>query len=152
MGEGAVSTTVTLVLAIWGAVLSTIAIGWNIRRDLADRGRLRVLCYLGELKGGIPPDDRTCLVFNVTNVGRRTTVVTHIGGALRKDKHFMIITREVMPKALQPGESFLEYSHDLSVLDEGPTALWAVDSVGNYWKISRRALRQLLTSHREKAG
>jgi hypothetical protein len=35
---------VTTILAVWGAVVSTIAIIWNIRRDLADRGKLRVVC------------------------------------------------------------------------------------------------------------
>ena len=138
----------TTYLAIWGAVLSTIAILWNVRRDLADRGKLRVLCYLGNVRGAISPDSRTHLVHNVTNVGRRAVVVTHIGGAIKRDKHFLINTRGPIPRTLQPGEYFLEYSHDLSVLDENPKALWAVDSIGNYWRISRKALRRLLESHR----
>ena len=135
----------TTFLAIWGAVVSTIAILWNIRRDIADRGKVRVLCYLGKVVGDIPPDSRTHLVYNVTNVGRRTVVLTHIGGAIRKDRHFMVSTRGPMPRTLQPGEFFLEYSHDLSVLDEHPEALWAIDSIGNHWKISRKALGQLLS-------
>jgi hypothetical protein len=68
----------------------------------------------------------------VTNSGRRPVVVTHIGGAIAKDKHFMINTRTEMPRTLQPGEYFLEYSPDLSVLDESPQALWAIDSLGKY--------------------
>jgi hypothetical protein len=142
------STTMTAFLAIWGAVVSTIAIMWNIRRDLTDRGRLRVLCYLGKVVGEIPPDHRRHLVYNVTNVGHRAVVVTHVGGAIRKDRHFMIDTHGPMPRTLQPGEYFLEYSHDLSILDDNPEALWAIDSMGNNWKISRKALRHLLTNYR----
>jgi hypothetical protein len=137
----------TTFLAIWGAVVSTVAIIWNIRRDLAGRGKLRVLCYLGRVVGDIPPDSRIHLVYNVTNIGRRPVVVTHIGGALRKDRHFMVNTRGPMPRTLQPGEYFLEYSHDLSVLNERPQALWAIDSVGNYWRIPRKALRHLLNDY-----
>ena len=140
----------TTFLAIWGAVVSTIAILWNIRRDLSDRGKVRVLCYLGVLRGGDgPPDPRTHLVYHVTNVGRRAVVVTHIGGALAKDRHFMVNTRGPMPRTLQPGEYFLEYSQDLSVLDDQPQALWAIDSIGNYWRISKKALRRLLTDYRK---
>ena len=29
--------TITFVLACWGAVLSTVALLWNVRRDLTDR-------------------------------------------------------------------------------------------------------------------
>ena len=138
----------TTFLAIWGAVVSTIAILWNIYRDWADRGRLRVLCYFGKFVGDTPPDPRTHLAYHVTNVGRRAVVVTHVGGAIKKDRHFMVNTRGPMPRTLQPGEYFVAYSHDLSILDDNPKALWAIDSIGNYWKISRRALRQLLASYR----
>ncbi len=135
----------TTFLAIWGAVVSTIAILWNIRRDLVDRGKVRVVCYLGHLRGGDgPPDPRTYLIYNVTNVGRRSVVVTHIGGAIRKDEHFMINTRGPMPRTLQPGEYMLENSPDLSMLDETPEALWAIDSLNNYWKVPRKMLRQLI--------
>lgn len=140
----------TVFLAIWGAVLSTIAIGWNVRRDLIDRGRLRVICYVGQLVGGPGPEDPIAkLVYNVTNIGRRAIVVTHIGGEFSKDRHFMVTTRGQMPRMLQPGEYFLEYVDNLAVLEENPTALWAIDSLGKRWKISRRQLRLLLSKHQK---
>jgi hypothetical protein len=137
--------TVTRVLAAWGAVVSTIAIIWNIRRDLADRGKLRVVCYIGQVVGGLGPEDsQPKLVYNVTNTGRHPILVTHIGGAFSKDRHFMVPTRGPMPRTLQPGEYLLEYSEDLSVLHQKPEALWAIDSIGKYWKIPRRRVRQLI--------
>ena len=33
---------VTIILAAWGAVVSTIALAWNIRSSLKDKGRLRI--------------------------------------------------------------------------------------------------------------
>jgi len=32
----------TIILAAWGAIISTIALGWNIRASLKDKGRLRI--------------------------------------------------------------------------------------------------------------
>jgi len=139
----------TSALAIWGAVLSTLAIIWNIRRDLADRGKLRVLCYRGVLRGGVgPPDPKTYLVYHVTNAGRRPVVVTHIGGATTKSTHFMVTTRSPLPRTLQPGEYFLEYT-DVSILKEQPQALWAIDSLNKYWKIRAKALKRLLKETRD---
>jgi hypothetical protein len=144
--------SLTTFLALWGAVVSTIAIGWHIWRDLLDRGKLRVICYVGQVVGGPgPPDPTPKLVYNVTNTGRRPILVTHIGGAFAKDRHFMVPMRDQMPRMLQPGEYLLEYSKDLSVLDEKPTALWAIDSLGKHWKVPRKQLQYLLREHqREK--
>jgi len=143
----------TTFLAVWGAIVSTVVIIWNIRRDLVDRGRLRVTCYFGQLRSGVEPEDpRTYLFYHVTNTGRRPVVVTHIGGAIRKDRHFMINPRGQMPRTLQPGEYFLEYSHDLSVLDESPQSLWAIDSVGKHWAVPRKQMRQLLRDRKENAA
>jgi hypothetical protein len=145
-----VSGILTTFLAIWGAVVSTIAIVWNVRRDLVDRGKLRVVCYRGGLRGGYgPPDPKTYLVYNVTNVGRRPVIVTNLGGARNKKTHFVISTRSPLPRTLQHGEYFMECS-DLSIMDEQPEALWAVDSLNRYWKFPRRALRRLIREHESK--
>ena len=143
--------SVTTVLAVWGALVSTAAMAWNIARDLNDRGRLRVTCYIAEIKGSIDPADQgSKLAYNVVNTGRRPILVTHIGGAIRKDAHFMITTRGVMPRMLQPGEYLLEYSNDLSVLDDHPQALWVIDSTHRYWKAPRKQLRRLLKGRASK--
>jgi hypothetical protein len=134
----------TTFLAIWGAVVATIAIVWNIRRDLVDRGKLKVVCYIGQIVGsGVGPTDPTRrLVYNVTNIGRRSVIVTHIGGKLTADTNFMVPNAKV-PRTLQPGEYFNEYC-DLSVLHDKPQELWALDSLGKYWKIPRKQLRNLI--------
>lgn len=143
--------SLTQFLAIWGAVVSTIAIGWNILRDLRDRGRLQVFCYVGEVVGGAgPPDPRPKLVYKVTNAGRKPIVVTHIGGELQNGNHFMVNTREPMPKALQPGEFYLDFAEDLRILDQSPIALWAIDSLGKHWRVPRKQLRYLLREHGKK--
>ena len=135
--------TATTYLAIWGAVVSTIAILWNIRRDLGDRGKLQVICYIGKIVGDGPGDSGSKLVYNVTNIGRRPVVVTTIGGAFSNERHFLVPTA-LMPRTLQPGDYFLVYSMDLSILQDKPQALWEIDSAGKYWKISKKQLRHVL--------
>ncbi len=131
-------------LAVWGAVVSTVAIGWNVWRDLNDRAKLDVICYVGQLVDTLGLEDRRFrLAYRVANAGRRSTVLTHIGGSLRNGKHFMINTTD-LPRTLQPGDFYLGYSNDLSVLDDKPTALWAIDSLNHYWKIPKKTLRALL--------
>jgi len=137
--------TVTLLLAVWGAFIGTVNLLWNIRRDLRDRGRLHVLCYIGQTRGGSAGEDaRRRLVYHVTNTGRRPIVVTHLGGAWSPKQHFLIPTAIPLPRTLQAGDFLLEYTDDLSMLSPPPQALWAIDSLQRHWKIPRRQLRQIL--------
>ncbi len=139
----------TTVLAVWGALLSTAAIAWNIGRDVTDRAQLRLTCYFARLVGGPgPPDERVKLVFNVTNTGRRPAVISNIGGALQKPTEFVINCRGSLPRNLQPGEYFLEYIDDLADFQQ-VTALWAIDSLSKRWKVPRRQMRRLIREARE---
>jgi hypothetical protein len=150
---GASETTawVTLFLAVWGAIISTAAMAWNLARDLGNRGKLHVMCYPGKVYGSPNPLDKGVkLVYRVTNVGRQPIVVTTIGGAIAKDRHFLIQFRGECPRTLQPGDYLLEYSSDLSVLDDRPIALWAIDSTGKHWKVPKKNLRWLLEQHEER--
>jgi hypothetical protein len=137
----------TTFLAIWGAFLSTIAIGWNLFRDLSDKGKIRVTCFVGNIFGGVESPDTDYLVFNVTNVGKRPIMITQVGGA-HSTKHFMITPRG-LPKMLQPGEYVTEYTPELTILEKDIRFLGAWDSFGRIWKIDRKNLRQLMKTKRE---
>ena len=145
MEEVNVQAAVTMALAIWGAVLSTAAITWNIIRDRGDRGRLEVKCYPGKLVGGIERDEKLYLVYHVTNIGRRDVIVTHIGGAMTDNEHFLVPQAKV-PCTLKPGE-YLSQRADISILDGSPKALWAIDSLGKHWQLPKKVLRGLLERH-----
>jgi hypothetical protein len=133
----------TDILAFYGAVLSSLAITWNIYRDLTERGKLHVHCYLGKIAGpNLPPDDKDYLVYSVTNTGRKPIQVTHIGGA-RRGKDFIVIPRS-LPKMLSPGEYVLEYTSDLSVLDTSLRFLAAWDSLNRVHKVKRSVTRDLV--------
>lgn len=129
-------------LAIWGAIGSSIMIGWSLYRDLSDRGELKVHCYIGQVVGGSVSSDIDLLVYNVTNTGKRPIMVTNIGGRLLGKKEFLITTAS-LPRMLSPGEYILEYSDDLSYLNKDLLSLWACDSLNKNWKCSRKKLKKL---------
>ena len=142
--------TIITILAIWGAVVSSVAIGWNLYRDIIQRGRLRVSCYIGKLVDevtGIDPNNY--LVYNITNIGKEPVMLTHIGGALQKN-HFMIKSRHQIPMTLKPGEYILEYSHDLSILGEDLKHLWAIDSLDRKYKAPRKQVKRLKREYSEE--
>lgn len=136
----------TTVLATYGAIVSTGAVLWNIYRDLADQGRLRVHCFIGFIVApGIGTDGTKRLFFNVTNVGRRPIMVTQVGGGLGKD-HFLVKPHDDrLPRMLAPGEYLHEWVDDpLSTLNQETKFLGAWDSTGGIWKVDRRTLKRLL--------
>jgi hypothetical protein len=134
---------ITVILAIWGALLSSIAIGWNIFRDLVGRGRLRVSCYIGNIVGGPEGiDPNNYLVWSITNIGKEPVVLTHIGGGF-KDKEFMLTPHAQLPRMMQPGEYILEYTNSLNLLEDDLKFLAAIDSLGKKYKAPRKQVRRL---------
>ena len=132
----------TTIIAAYSAVAATFVLGWNIFRDITDKGRLKVHCYIGNIiiPGG-PTDNKDYLIYSVTNTGRRSVLVTHVGG--KKKRHdFMIVPRD-LPKKLQPGDHLMEYSDDLSCLNRDLKSLFAIDSLGKAYKVKQRTLRNL---------
>ena len=142
--------SLTTLIALYGAILSSVLLGWNIYRDLTDKGSLRVHCYIGNIiiPGG-PKDENDYLVYSITNVGRKPTLVTHIGGKT-KENDFMITPRE-LPKMLKPGEYLLEYTRDLSILNDNLLCLWALDSFGKAHKVKKSVLKDLIKKGKEKS-
>lgn len=149
--------TPTAVLAVYGAVVSTVALAWHIFRDVTDRGRLRVHCYLGRvLDPADAEDNRTHLIYHVTNVGRRPVMVTHVGGRRRADPGdpktaFMITTRK-LPKMLQPGEYVIEHTPDLVEFASRVMALHAIDSHDRRYRAPVRDLRAIRNHLRAPAS
>jgi hypothetical protein len=138
---------VTTILAVWGAVISTIALAWNIIRDSTDRGRLRVKCYIGNFVGGPGPrDPNDYLIYKITNVGRRPITVTSFGGELKKPdgtkKHFVVIPRS-LPKTLHPGEYVLEYAEEPARIAAEAERLTVYDSHDRTYAASRRDLKEI---------
>jgi len=53
---------ITFILAIWGAFISSIALGWNFYRDISDKGKIIVTFYIGNIIGGSESSEKDFLI------------------------------------------------------------------------------------------
>jgi hypothetical protein len=131
-----------------------VALGWNIYRDVIDRGKLRVSCYIGQIgQMGVGVVADNLLVWNVTNVGRQPVMVSQIGGKRRKKpQHWLVLSPkgESLPKMLKPGEYFMGYTEDLGGIQPDVTDLWAIDTVGRRYRAPAKQVRKVLVDIEEK--
>src|SRR6266404_9207285 len=100
-------------IAVYGALVGSASLAWNIYREITNRGRLRVDVGVGNLHLSGPtfgvaeePIQRDQLMFTVTNVGRRPIFLTQIGGGYESGDYFMTpqpANEGRLPKRLEPG-------------------------------------------------
>lgn len=146
----------TTFLTAWGDVLlstvaiilSSIAIGWNIYRDLTDKGRLQVSCYLSKMVvPGVGIDPKEYLVWSIVNNGRQPILLTTIGGLCRNKEAFLLPNPTCqLPIMLRPGEFVLEYqeaSEFGKLIDSDLVALTAIDSLNRTYKSPRKQIRKI---------
>jgi hypothetical protein len=139
-----IDSSTTGVLAVWGAIVSTVTFGWNLYRSIKQRGCLRVSCYIGKIAAG-----EEGLIWNIINVGKEPGFLTHIGGSTKKYKFIMNTDRTLpLPKMLQPGQyvtALFDAHDDLSMLEPLPDLkhLWAITSLGKKFKAPRKQVKKL---------
>lgn len=136
-------STTTTILAIWGAALSTFAVGWQFFRDISQRARLRLSCYVAMKVYDDHIDKKEHLVFHVTNIGKEPVMLHSIGGKLKGKTNFMIKTGQELPMMLKPGEYYMNYMLSPDSFNEDTRALFASDTISREWKLSSRRFRNL---------
>lgn len=131
-------------LAVWGAILSTIALIWNFIRDSGDRGQLKIDAMIGKMH----PDhtDRDYLVITLTNVGKRPLLLKGWGAMKRKGTRAprgLLIVPEGLPRMLKESEYHIEWTPELKILDEDTERIYAWDSSGKEWALTRNQMKRL---------
>jgi hypothetical protein len=138
----------TTIIALYGAVLATFVFVWDVHKWLADRGKLKVRCFIarpfeGEgFQSALVPAAATdakdcllCLAFRIVNTGTRSILVTQAGGRHRKWTGWSFNSWEFgtpdanLPKKLEPTEDLIAKNYDFLALGK-ITSLFALDSVG----------------------
>jgi hypothetical protein len=151
--------SLTTGLAIYAAILSSIAVGWNIYRELHDRARIKVSISLMRIATGadgrqfavaphLPAENISAdvhVVVKMTNVGRRPVLLQGWGGEWKiaengKDK-FVVISQG-LPRMLKGHESHQEFTPDLSLVSPNIKALFVWDSSGKNWYVSNSELQK----------
>ena len=136
--------TITVIIAVWGALIGSTTFGWNLYRDLTRKGKLRVSCWVGDMvKPGVGVYPNKYLVWQITNIGNEPVVLIHIGGKLNDGKHFMIMMQQAPPVTLKPGDYIIEKDDDLNVLDGNLKVLWAIDSLNRHFKVPYKQIKRL---------
>ena len=158
--------SLTTILAIYAAILSSIAIGWNLYRELYDRAGVKISDSLMRLATGadgrqvvvaphLPSEDASAavhVVVKITNAGRRPVLLQGWGGEWKipengKDK-FVVISQG-LPRMLKGHESHQEFTPDLSVVSPNIKALYVWDSSGKNWYVSNSELQETVEQARK---
>jgi hypothetical protein len=131
------------VVAWWGAIAATIALGWNILGHVRSNGHLKVQAtyHADNMKPHLPP----VLTVRVTNIGSKPVLVQGIAIQRKKGSvpthHFFPCQ---IPKMLAPGDFFLQVLDRTGWLPVATETLYAWDSSGRHWRTARKELRRLL--------
>ena len=160
--RGPMQFDLTSVLAIWGAVLSSITFGWNLFRDVRDRPDVKLKGTLGQLvtdavgrlhfgsmnfiegQTDNDPNVPTQFKLTITNTGRRRVRVEGWAGIRGRGMPKALHLSRGLPKMLEEGESHEELTDEpLKILGDDVKRIVAWDSAGREWKLSRCELRKL---------
>lgn len=142
------------VVAIVSLAISCAVFGWTLYRDITNKGRLRVGCFIGNIVTTVPGGKNIVsdpqLVYIVTNIGRQPIMVIEIGGRKKGEREWeFMINAKSLPRMLKPSEYLTEYT-DARLLEEEIKCLYARDSLGKVYKLKRRNLQRLMKSYKNK--
>jgi hypothetical protein len=145
--------TPTGIIALWGAILGTITLVWNICRDVLDRPKLKVMTYVMEVGARGMGVVAVVLTYSIVNEGRRQITVTNVGGKVKHHPtnatYFAILyEREfgTLPQTLAHSQTCSVSCRDLSVLNDNLEECFAVDSTGRRWKATEESMKGLRAS------
>lgn len=133
--------TVTDVLAIWGAVVSTFAVTLSATSWWRDRPRLHIRAMLAEM---VPSDDdRPHLVLTVVNLGHRPILLQKWGWL---DQGVSagggIVIAHELPRMLKEGDSVTLKTHELSILGESTKEIVIWDMANRSWRLPAGQIRR----------
>lgn len=143
----------TQVLAIWGALLSTLLGAWKIVQDLRDRGRIQVDAIFAIIVPP-PPGEEMRMNFHITftNIGSRPIWLTKWESVIRHEPNNLLRVssiKQTLPKVLSEGEYVSDYSPNLSnFANDRVEYIHAIDSKGRSWKLPAKTLRRLKAEYK----
>jgi len=120
----------TLVIAIYGAILSTIAIGWNIYNNLQDKPKIKVKTSIGFFS----TNTKTNFLFiTIINKGKRSVYLSSFG--LRTGEEDLISNRVTgLPCELIGGNSHNEFFKIDELKNKQFDFAWYIDKTGKLYK------------------
>lgn len=140
----------TLVIALYGALLSTIALIWNIYNNSQDKPKIKVLAkfgFFGSSNGAEGP----FFFVNAINKGKRSISLSSVG--LRSGKEDLINTQTLsLPCELDGGKSHTEWFEIDKLKNRQFNFAWYRDETGKLHrsKSIKNKLNNYFNSKKEK--
>jgi hypothetical protein len=129
-----------IIIAIYGAFLSTIAIVWNIYNNLQDKPKVKVTVKFGFLTFDEKLSEPQ-LIITVINKGKRSVYLSSMG--LRSGKEDLLNLKTIgLPCELKSGSSHSEWFEVNKLKDRLFDFAWYRDQTGKLYK-SRNITRKL---------
>lgn len=136
----------TLIIAIYGAVLSSLALGWHIHTYFQDRPLIELKCFIANM---MPSDGKRYLCYKIINKGKREASITNVGGELDNGKQFIFNTFGQIPTKIEPLNNTV-IKIESPKITESITALWVTDGVGKNHKTTNEDLMKVITQIKEE--
>jgi hypothetical protein len=137
---------VTLILAIWGAVVSTVAVCWNIVRDVLKRPKVVIHAMIARSPGTVALPRPLTLAVEITNVGQEPVVIKGLASDKGKKSTVVgvLLTPTVLPRRLEPKDSVVEPLRDFGFIKPGTKRFYVWDSTGKHWYLPSKTLQSLV--------
>lgn len=135
------ASVVTLVTALYAALVSTATAVWTIYRDWNDKGRLKVTVGFRSLVGNGQIEEHT-LVWRITNTGRRSVMLTHAAGIVDAETAGFLVNDPQLPRRLEPGDYHMSICREFAFEGE-PMRLYAIDSLGRQFDAPNADVREV---------
>lgn len=130
-----VNIDTTTVIAIYGAILSSTAIVWNIMRD---KRSIKVSASAGFIGHQDGSESTSIYSFQAVNTGKRPITLTSVGIEIENGISSQFIDDTNLPKKLNEGDkvSFYRESSELKkeLANHKPKYLWFNDTTGKIYK------------------
>lgn len=140
------SQNIILIIAIYGAFLSTIVALWNIYRDFSDKPRIKVRVKYGLLTYHNAPS-KDIIIFEAVNTRKRPITLSSAGIELEKG-HILFAENTGLPIKLKEGErhTFNRTIEGINkiIKNNKPKYFWFRDNSGNKYKSSKKDVYRIL--------
>jgi hypothetical protein len=143
--------SITLVLAIWGAVVSTVAVLWNIARDALNKPKVTLKGMIAHTPGSGSLPRPVVLAVEITNVGKQAVVIKGLASDNGKNgtKGGVLMNPRRLPCRLEAKDSAIE-ELSFTFLHPGVTRLYVWDSTGKHWYLPKKRLEELIKQAKER--
>lgn len=125
---------VTTVLAVYGAVLATLVLVWDIIKFRRDKPRLKVQAGHHMLVGEGTTEHK--LGINMSNVGKGKITIVASGFKFLPplpNGNMATIYDVGLPKELDEGQSHTSYAQPLQIPEHQVVYAWVHDATGREW-------------------